>query len=326
MDPQIVVGLLVDRTGFPLEIGCFEGNQAETRTIVPIVQQFQARHDLEGVEMVVAADAGMLSATNLTDLDAAGLKFIVGSRVTKAPADLASHFHWHGDVFTDGQVIDTVTPRHAKTVVNDIGRRSEPVWEPDDTSAWRAIWAYSTKCAVRDNQTLNAQEARAREVVDGTRAARTPQFVKSTAKGKSLDSDALARARSLIGLKGYVTNLPVSLMNPQELMTKYHDLWHVEQSFRMSKTDPRARPIFSHTRESIEAHLTIVFTALAISRYLQDATGMSIRKIVRTLRPLQEVTVTIASHEHTAFDPLTDDAVNILDSLGIANPRSRLAH
>ena len=60
--PQIVVGLLVDRTGFPLEIGCYEGNSAETRTIVPIVRQFQARHDLDGVEMVVAADAGMLSA------------------------------------------------------------------------------------------------------------------------------------------------------------------------------------------------------------------------------------------------------------------------
>ncbi|WP_010596977.1 IS1634 family transposase, partial [Rhodococcus sp. P14] len=171
---------------------------------------------------------------------------------------------------------------------------------PADTTAWRAIWAYSTKRALRDNQTLNAQEARAREVVDGTRAARAPRFVKSTAKGKSLDTDALARARSLIGLKGYVTNLPVSLMNPQEVMAKYHDLWHVEQSFRMSKTDLRARPIFSHTRDSIEAHLTIVFAALAISRYLQDATGMSIRKIVRTLRPLQEVTITIAGHEHTA--------------------------
>lgn len=59
VDPQIVVGLLVDRTGFPLEIGCFEGNHAETRTIVPIVRQFQARHNIDGgVEMVIAADAG----------------------------------------------------------------------------------------------------------------------------------------------------------------------------------------------------------------------------------------------------------------------------
>ncbi|KOS53021.1 hypothetical protein Z051_27885, partial [Rhodococcus rhodochrous KG-21] len=75
----------------------------------PIVRQFQNRHGIDGVEMVIAADAGMLSASNLTALDEAGLKFIVGSRVTKAPGDLTSHFHWHGDVFTDGQIIDTVT-------------------------------------------------------------------------------------------------------------------------------------------------------------------------------------------------------------------------
>lgn len=72
--------------------------------------------------MVVAADAGMLSAGNLADLDGVGLKFIVGSRVTKAPADLANHFHWNGDVFVDGQIIDTVTSRHARSVVNTAKR------------------------------------------------------------------------------------------------------------------------------------------------------------------------------------------------------------
>ena len=104
-----MVGLLVDRGGFPLEIGCFEGNKAETLTILPIITAFQARHGL--ADMVVVADAGMLSAGNLRKLDEASMRFIVGSRVTKAPIDLASHFHWHGDAFTDGQVIDTLTPR-----------------------------------------------------------------------------------------------------------------------------------------------------------------------------------------------------------------------
>ncbi|MDA2950487.1 MAG: IS1634 family transposase, partial [Actinomycetota bacterium] len=89
VDPQIVVGLLVDRCGFPLEIGCFEGNKAETLTIVPIVKSFQARHGI--TDMVVVADAGMLASGNLRELDDAGLRFIVGSRVTKAPNDLASH-------------------------------------------------------------------------------------------------------------------------------------------------------------------------------------------------------------------------------------------
>src|SRR5690606_19148678 len=67
VDPQVVVGLLVDRHGFPLEIGCWEGNKADTATIIPIVKQFQDRHDL--ADMVVVADAGMLSATNLRELD-----------------------------------------------------------------------------------------------------------------------------------------------------------------------------------------------------------------------------------------------------------------
>jgi len=191
VDPQIVVGLLVDRTGFPLEIGCFEGNKAETHTLVPMVRQFQARHDLDGVEMVIAADAGMLSASNLTALDEAGLKFIVGSRVTKAPNDLTSHFHWHGDVFTDGQIIDTVTPRHARSVVNTVKKRAEPVWNPTrDTTSWRAIWQYTRKRAVRDNQTLNAQEARAKSVVDGTKKAKATRFVKTTAGGQQLDEAA----------------------------------------------------------------------------------------------------------------------------------------
>lgn len=158
VDPQIVVGLLVDRTGFPLEIGCFEGNTAETTTIVPIVTSFLERHDLTGTPLVVAADAGMLSGTNLKALDELGLSFIVGSRVTKAPGDLESHFHWNGDVFTDGQVIDTVTPRHGNTQVNNTALRAEPIWDPEQhPGAWRAIWSYSAKRARRDQKTLDTR-------------------------------------------------------------------------------------------------------------------------------------------------------------------------
>lgn len=76
--------------------------------MIPIIKQFQARHNL--ADIVVVAVAGMLSAGNLRELDEANLRFIVGSRMTKAPTDLASHFRWHGDAFTDGQLIDTITP------------------------------------------------------------------------------------------------------------------------------------------------------------------------------------------------------------------------
>lgn len=144
VDPQVVVGLLVDRGGFPLDIGCFAGNKAETATIIPILQACQSRHQL--ADMVVVADAGMLSATNLRELDQARLRFIVGSRVTKASADLASHFRWHGHAFSDGQLIDTITPKTGHTIQN-----SPPL-----------------------------QENRAKAVVAGEKAAGMPRFVKTS--------------------------------------------------------------------------------------------------------------------------------------------------
>ena len=317
VDPQVVVGLLVDRGGFPLEIGCFEGNKAETLTLLPVIRAFQDRHALEG--LVVVADAGMLSAANLRELDEAGLKFIVGSRVTKAPKDLESHFRWHGDAFTDGQVIDTITPRHGgRRAENDPKVKAEPAWDPaGHAGSWRAVWAYSAKRAARDAKTLTAQENRAKAVIAGEKTARTPRFVTTAGGALTLDEKSLARARSLVGLKGYVTNIRAPVMPAREVIASYHDLWRVEQSFRMSKTDLRARPMFHHTRDAIEAHLTVVFAALAVARYLQDATGMSVKKIVRTLRPLQQITVQIAGHDHLAEDPLTDTARSILNDLGV---------
>ena len=82
-------------------------------------------------------------------------------------------------------------PATREEVVNDVSRRGEPMWDPADTAAWRAIWAYSTKRAVRENQTLNTQEARAQAVIDGTHAARSPRSVKTTTKGNTLDTAVL---------------------------------------------------------------------------------------------------------------------------------------
>lgn len=70
----------------------------------------------------------------------------------------------------------------------------------------------------------------------------------------------------------------------------------------MAKTDLRARPVFHHSRDSIEAHITIVFAALAISRHLQEITGASIEKIVQTLRPVRSATIELNGQQLT-LDP-----------------------
>jgi hypothetical protein len=314
VDPQIVVGLLVDRYGFPLEIGCFEGTRAETTTILPIIGQFKDRHQLEN--LVVVADAGMLSATNLRELDEAGFGFVVGSRVTKAPIDLESHFRWHGDAFTDGQVIDTVTPSTGRNRDNDVALKAEPVWNRErHPGSWRAVWAYSARRAARDNRTLTAQENRARAVVDGDKTARTPRFVTIKGDARALDEASLTRARRLVGLKGYVTNLPATVLTADQVISNYHDLWHVEQSFRMSKTDLAARPMFVRTKDAIEAHLTIVFTALAIARTAQNRTGLAIRNVIRQLRPLRSATIAINGVVQTFPPAINLERKTLLDAL-----------
>ena len=99
----------------------------------------------------------------------------------------------------------------------------------------------------------------------------------------TVDRRVVATPDETVGLKGYVTNIPAEVMPPGEVIASYHALWQVEASFRMSKTDLRARPMFHHTREAIEAHLTIVFTALALSREVQDRLGLR-RAIIRLSR------------------------------------------
>ena len=107
----------------------------------------------------------MLSAANLAALDEARLRFIVGARTTRAPGDLEAHFRWEGDTFTDGQVIDTITPKRGLNTERDKSREAEPVWDPHThPGSWRAVWVYSTKRAARDNQTLTAQANRARAI------------------------------------------------------------------------------------------------------------------------------------------------------------------
>ncbi|WP_010145877.1 IS1634 family transposase, partial [Citricoccus sp. CH26A] len=297
VDPQIVVGLLVDSGGFPLEIHCFEGNKAETLTLIPVLQSFQERHQVH--DLVVVADAGMLSAANLNALEDSGFSFIVGSRITKAPYDLAEHFERHGNHFADGQILESV--RSMGTGANARNRR--------------VVYHYSFQREKRDNYTLNKQIEKAEKVASGQRPLKRDRFVKLAGKKPGVDWDLVERARQLLGLKGYVSNIGPEVLDGLAIVAAYRSLWQVEKSFRMAKSDIRARPMFHHQRDSIEAHLTVVFAALAVARHLQDATGISIKKLVQTLRPLRTVTIDVNGHELTAAPAITADTQEILDSI-----------
>jgi transposase len=99
------------------------------------------------------------------------------------------------------------------------------------------------------------------------------------------------------------------------VISAYHQLFQIEKSFRMSKSDLQARPIYHRKRDSIEAHLTIVFAALAVSRQIEDRTGWSIRKFVRTARRYRTIEIQAGPHTITAADPLPDDLREALEAI-----------
>ena len=83
LEPQVTIGLLTDQSGFPLMLSAFEGNKAETKTMLPVIRQFTAAYALSDVTVV--ADAGMISDANMKAIEAAGLSFILGMKVPDVP-------------------------------------------------------------------------------------------------------------------------------------------------------------------------------------------------------------------------------------------------
>ena len=297
VDPQVTLGLLTTSTGFPLDVHLFEGNKAETKTLIPVLTAFRDRHQI--ADVVVVADAAMLSAANLRALEDAGYRFIVGSKTTSAADDLADHLKRHGNAFTNGQTIET-------TRTMGTGK---------DARERRVVYEYSFKRSQHDNRAINKMIERAEAVAAGSRPLKKDRFVTIADATKSVNWALVERARYLAGLKGYVTNIGTDTMDGLHIVTAYHDLYEVERSFRMTKSDLAARPIYHRIRDSIEAHLTVVFAALAVSREAQARTGVSIKKIVQTLRPLRSATISVGQQQLTAPPRIPDPARAILSDL-----------
>jgi transposase len=296
LEPQITVGLLTDVRGFPLQVHAFDGNTAETKTIVPVIQAFAAAHGLP--EVTVVADAGMMSEANLKDLEDAGLKFIVGARIPDIPYQVKKWRQSHPDEpIPDRQIFIQPTVMGPK---NDQRTRT-------------IIYQYRADRAKRTLKGIDEQIAKAEKAIKGQTAVKRNRYVQLTGARKTINRDLEAKTRALAGLKGYVTNLDAP--TPEYVLGAYHQLWQVEKSFRMSKSDLRARPIFHHKRESIEAHLTIVMAALAVARMVEQSTDWSIARFVKTLRPCRTITIQAGDQTVTAADPIPDEALQALTRL-----------
>jgi hypothetical protein len=180
-------------------------------------------------------------------------------------------------------------------------------------------YQFKASRARRTLRGIDEQVAKAAKAVAGLAPVKRNRFIALNGAATSVNRELEAKARALAGLKGYVTNLATcpdgTPVTPEFVIGSYHRLFEIEKSFRMSKHDLQARPVYHHLRESIEAHLTIVFAALAVSRWIEHQTGWSIRKFIKTARRYRTIEIQAGRHTVTAAEPLPADLRAALDRI-----------
>ena len=262
--PQVTVTLTVTSSGFPLHLRSFAGNKFEGHTIIPCILNIKQRHKIDN--LIIVADSAMVSRVNMEELEQQNLRFIVGARLSNLSPKVFSQV--------------AATPKSDKETKRiNLGNNRI------------LVVSYSQKRAAKDRSGRERQLKRARyALLSPSIVARNFKFLKKTKFGDfSLNKEIIEKAKQIEGLKGYITN--ASYLTDKEIIEKYSQLWQVEKSFRMSKSDLKARPVFHTAREKIEAHLLIVFTALAVIRLAENQSKMSCAKILEIFDPLKEIII-----------------------------------
>lgn len=271
-DVQIVIGLVVNSLGFPLYFDVFNGKTFEGKTFISVVENI--RNLLKNPDLIVIADAAMVSRVNVEELDKRKIGFIVGARLRNLPVKLQD------------QISKEILGHDLKTTIVSYLNH-------------RLICQYQSNRAAKDKSDREKQIEKANKVVASPSQIHGRfRFVESVNGKYALNNSLIEKAKKLEGIKGYLTN---TNLDEKTIIDRYHDLWRVEKSFRITKSDLEARPIFLQLDKTITCHLIVVFAGLAISRYLEIKTGMSIHQIVKVAQKILTHKVTILKTGETGL-------------------------
>lgn len=305
LEPQITLGLLTDAHGAPLMATAFEGNTAETKTMIPMLEEFMAAHRLTNITVV--ADAGMVSDANRKAIIESRLNYIIGEKIPSIPYVLGKWIENHPTQAPDNGMILTT-----------------PVFEGPAGARRNAItyYQYRDGRARRSLRGIDEQIAKAERAAAGKGPVKRNRFLKIKDEKRAVNRELETKARALAGWKAYITNLLPETASADYVIGAYHQLWHIEQAFRMSKHDLAARPIYAYRRESIDAHLNIVVAALAVAQRLEAITGWSRKRFITTARRYRQATISINGQTITADPEIPQDLEDILTTIAEASNRA----
>lgn len=267
--PQIVIGLFVDREGYPFDFDFYEGSTFEGHTFPKAIKALIEKYHF--ADLVVVADAGMLSEKNIGFLETEKLNYIVGARLKGLSEKFKERIFIHD--FSKVPMFET---------------NCEIKLETGKIANKRLIIDFSDKRAKKDKfnrekliKKLEAKIATKKEVIKKSKYL----LLENQGTVTGIDQEKIKQDKRHDGLKGYWTNLKETV-KPTEIIDQYHNLWKVEKAFRMSKSDLQERPIFHRKRKRINGHLLLCFCSLLVMKEterLLKPTNISLIKAIEIL-------------------------------------------
>ena len=255
---QVLLALMVTREGLPVGYEVFPGNMYEGDTFKYAIEKIKNRYRVK--RAIVIADSGLLSKPNIELLEKENFDFILGARLKSLSQK------WQDRILDNTEYEKIEKNEEILRIANYLYTKNR-----------RLIVSHSSFRAEKNRKDREKAIETLRQKLE--KSKRPESLISNygykkylTVEGNvqvKINEDKLNNETLWDGLHGVFTNIKEKDMDAKEILSQYHGLWQVEESFRISKHDLRVRPIFHWSAKRIRAHMAICFVAFSLIRFLQ---------------------------------------------------------
>jgi transposase len=281
-ETQIILGLLVSEHGYPLSYSIYNGAQYESYTMIPLIDDFKARFQLD--DFIVVADSGFMIRRNIELLRSGKYQFILGGRIKNYSTEIVN---WILSLpHVDGKYHERKLDNGDRLIITYSSNRAAKDANNRKKGVERLIRAFSSGKITKDKINKRGYN----------------KFLKlNNDVSVSIDDEKIKEDEKWDGLKAYVTNTTIPA---QSVVEQYHGLWVVERAFRISKSTLETRPIFHFSERRIEAHICICFVAYKVYKELERIIadlnlGMSVDTVIKIAKTITTIRMKLPLNQTT---------------------------
>lgn len=281
-EPIVGMGLLLDANQIPIGMKMYPGNESEKPVIREIIDELKQRSHISG-RTIQVADKGLNCFNNILHALKAGDGYIFSKSVKTLPEtektwvllenDYVDVKNKKGEVlYRIKECVDdfsysyTDNAGHRKTL--KLTEKRIVIFNPKLAEKQK----YEINRQVEKAKNLRACEAKKSEYGDSSKyvtfISTDKKGTKTTGKVKvEINEKAIENAKKLAGYNMIITS--EIHMSASEIYASYHNLWRIEESFRIMKSQLDARPAYMQKQETITGHFLICYLAVLLTRLLQ---------------------------------------------------------